>query len=343
MTVLAWRYLLLPLAPIYRGAVAARSAFYRRGWVRSVRLEVPVISIGNLTFGGTGKTPTVIALARDLVRMGRRPAVLTRGYKRLEDGQVVVVGPEPRQTAAEIGDEPLEIARRLPGVPVIVDADRARGGGEAQRLGADVVLLDDGFQHLQLERDLDVVLVDAGDPWGGGRLPPLGRLREPLTALKRADAVLITKVPSRWRPVMSEIERAVDRVAPRAQVFVSRLRPNRVRVPGEGWLGPETLKGRRVFAFAALGRPEGFLETLTEAGAEVTGSRWFPDHHNYTDLELSEIVDRAASVSVVPVTTAKDAVKIPTDEKGVWIVEAVVEPVEGSWNGLWRMLPEMRS
>jgi tetraacyldisaccharide 4'-kinase len=339
---MAWRYLFLPLAPVYRGVVAIRRAVYRRGWMRRARLDVPVISVGNLTFGGTGKTPTVVALARDLVRMGRRPAILTRGYKRLDDGQVVVLGPDPRQSATEVGDEPLEMARRLPGVPVIVDADRARGGAEAARLGADVVLLDDGFQHLQLERDLDLVLIDAGDPWGGGRLPPLGRLREPLSALERANSVLITKVPTEWRPVVAEIESVVDRVAPRIQVFVARMRPSRVHVPGEGWREPEVLEGRRVIAFAALGRPGGFAATLTEAGAEITATRWFPDHHAYADQELSEIVDHAASASAVPVTTAKDAVKFPADA-GVWVVEVVMEPVEGSWNGLWRLLPEVRS
>jgi tetraacyldisaccharide 4'-kinase len=338
----AWRYLLLPLAPFYRGAVAVRRAAYRRGLLQRTKLPVPVISVGNLTFGGTGKTPTVIALARDLVRMGRRPAILTRGYKRLDDGQVVVVGPEPRQTAAEIGDEPLEMARRLPGVPVVVDADRARGGAEAQRLGADVVLLDDGFQHLRLERDLDLVLIDAGDPWGGGRLPPLGRLREPVAALERANAVLITKAPSEWRPLVAEIERVIDRIAPRLQVFISRVRPSRVHVPGEGWLGSEVLIGRRVMAFAALGRPDGFADTLADAGAEIVTSRWFPDHHAYNEQELSEVVDQAAKASAIPVTTAKDAVKLPPDA-GAWVVEVVIEPVEGSWNGLWRLLPEVRS
>jgi len=338
----AWRYLLLPLAPVYRGAVAVRRAAYRRGLIRRTKLPVPVISVGNLTFGGTGKTPTVIALARDLVRMGRRPAVLTRGYKRLDDGQVVVVGPIPRQTAAEVGDEPLEMARRLPGVPVVVDADRARGGAEAQRLGSDVVLLDDGFQHLRLERDLDLVLIDAGDPWGGNRMPPLGRLREPAAALKRADAVLITKAPAEWRPLAAEIERVIDHVAPRLQVFISRVRPSRVRVPGEGWLGSEVLTGRRVMAFAALGRPDGFADTLAEAGAEIVASRWFPDHHAYTEQELADVVGQAADASAIPVTTAKDAVKLPPDA-GVWVVEVVIEPVEGTWNGLWRLLPEVRS
>jgi tetraacyldisaccharide 4'-kinase len=338
----SWRYLLLPLAPFYRGAVALRSAAYRRGWRRRARLDVPVISVGNLTFGGTGKTPTVIALARELARMGRRPAVLTRGYKRLDDEQQVVIGPDPRQSAAEVGDEPLEMARRLPGVPIVVDADRVRGGAEALRLGADVVILDDGFQHLRLERDLDLVLIDAGDPWGSGRLPPLGRLREPLSSLERADAVVVTKVPADWRPVVADIEGCVDRVAPTLQVFVSRLRPSRVHVPGEGWKEAEVLDGRHVFAFAALGRPGGFATTLREAGAEVVGTRWFPDHHAYTDKDVREAVDRAAAVSAVPVTTAKDAVKLPSDS-GVWVVEIAVEPIEGSWNGLWRLLPEVRS
>ncbi len=113
-------------------------------------------------------------------------------------------------------------------------------------------------------------------------------------------------------------------------------------MPGEGWREPEVLSGKRVLAFAALGRPEGFAETLEEAGAEIAVKRWFPDHHAYTDQELSEIVNQAAAASAVPVTTTKDAVKFPSDA-GVWVVEAVVEPIEGNWNGLWRMLPEVRS
>ena len=337
---MAWRYLFLPLSPLYRGVVAARSAAYQRGWLSRARLDAPVISVGNLTFGGTGKTPTVIALVRDLVRIGRRPAVLTRGYKRRDDHQVVVIGPEPRQGFDEVGDEPLEMARRLPGVPVVVDADRERGGIEALRLGADVLVLDDGFQHLRLERDLDLVLIDAADPWGGGRLPPVGRLREPLTAIRRASAVLITKVPVDWRPVVAEIEAAVERVAPMLQVFVSRMQARRVRVPGEGWQPAEVLAGRRVLAFAGIGRPQGLADTLSEAGAEVVDSRWFPDHHVYTRADLQQVVAAAEAAEAVPATTAKDATKLPPDAP-VWVVEAAMEPIEGSWRGLWRMLPEI--
>jgi len=335
---MAWRYLLLPLSPAYRGAVAARRMAFSRGWLRRARLTVPVISVGNLTFGGTGKTPTVIALVRDLVRMGRRPAILTRGYKRRGDNQVVVIGPEPRHTVYEAGDEPLEMAQQLPGVPVVVDADRERGGREAIRLGADVVVLDDGFQHLRLERDLDIVVIDAGNPWGGGRLPPLGRLREPVAALRGADAVLVTKVPDDWRPVVAEIESVVERVAPALQVFVARLRPARVRVAGEDWCDPSVLSGQRVFAFAALGRPQGFAATLVGAGAELVGNRWFRDHHNYRDEDVREIVAAAQAADAVPVTTAKDAVKLPAGAE-VWVVEAEMEPIEGSWRGLWRLLP----
>jgi len=339
---MAWRYFLLPLAPAYRGAVAARRVAFSRGWLRRARLDLPVISVGNLTFGGTGKTPSVIALVRDLVRMGRRPAVLTRGYKRRTDDQVVVVGPEPRQRVDEVGDEPLEMARRLPGVPVVVDADRERGGLEALRLGADVVVLDDGFQHLRLERDLDIVVVDAGDPWGGHRLPPLGRLREPVAALERADAVLITKAPTDWRPVVAEIESVVDRIDPALQVFVARLRPDRVRCPDGDTRDPQCLAGQRVFAFAGIGRPGGFAAVLQETGAEIVGRRWFPDHHDYIDPDLNEVVAAAKAADAVAVTTAKDAVKLPADAP-VWVVEVEMEPIEGSWRGLWRLLPEMAS
>ncbi len=335
----AWHRLLLPLTPLYRGAVKARIKAYNRGWLRSTRLGVPVVSVGNLTFGGTGKTPTVIALVRDLVRRGRHPAVLTRGYGRTATETVVLVGPEPGVSVETTGDEPLELAQRLPGVPVVVDADRVRGGIEALTRGADVLVLDDGFQHLKLERDLNLALVDAGDPWGGGRMPPGGRLREPIDGLARADAVLVTKVPTDGSAVLDEIRHAVAQVAGEVPVLAARLEPTAVRRP-EGVADPDVLAGARVLAVAALGRPEGFAELLRGAGAQLVETRWFTDHHPFTPDEIDEMLRRADELEAVVATTAKDAVRMPRDI-AVWVVEASMVPLSGSWDELWRLFPKI--
>lgn len=337
----AWHRMLLPLAPLYRGAVMARIGAYSRGWLSSSRLGAPVVSVGNLTFGGTGKTPTVIALVRDLVRRGRHPAVLSRGYGRAVEDPVVLIGPEPKATVASAGDEPLELASRLPGVPVVVDADRIRGGIEALTRGADVLVLDDGFQHLKLDRDLNLLLVDAGDPWGGGRMPPLGRLREPLSGMTRADAVVVTKVPADAEPILAEVRRVVEEFVPGLPVLAARLEPTTVRLGGVA-ADPEVLAGKRVLAVAGLGRPEGFADLLRSAGAEIVETRWFVDHHRFTEAEVAAAVKAAETASAVVVTTAKDAVKMPSDA-AVWVVEAGMVPLTGHWDELWRLLPEVES
>ena len=214
---------------------------------------------------------------------------------------------------------------------------------EAIRLGADVVLLDDGFQHLRLERDLDLVLIDAGDPWGGGRLPPLGRLREPVAALGRADAVVITKVPADWRPVVAEIEAEVDRVAPALQVFVSRVRPSRLRAPG--WRVARTrqvCRAGRSSPLPALGAPVDLPTRSTRSAPRLSAPAGFRITTPTPTASLAEVLAAARRLRAIPVTTAKDAVKLPGDA-GVWVVEVEMEPVEGNWNGLWRLLPEVRS
>jgi tetraacyldisaccharide 4'-kinase len=333
------RSLLLPLTPLYAGAVKIRTVGYQRGWLRSVRLPLPVISIGNLTFGGTGKTPTVISLVRDLVRRGRSPAVLTRGYGRSESGPLVVIGPDPKVAVEVAGDEPLELAWRLPGVPIVVDADRARGGREAMRLGADTILLDDGFQHLRLQRDLNLVLIDAGDPWGGERLPPRGRLREPVSAMGRASAALVSKLPAGSESLLRVLTRQIHQVVPELPVIASSLQLRRLRTP-EGLLERTAIDGRRVLAFAGIGRPAGFVQLLKDAGAEVVAQRWFRDHHPYQVREVAEIVTAAADHGAIPVTTAKDAVKLG-DDAPVWVAEADMVPHGGSWEQLWQLLPEL--
>lgn len=330
-----WELLLTPLTPLYAAAVWIRCAAYRRGVSRSHRLPVPVVSVGNLTFGGTGKTPTVIALARDLARRGRRPAVLTRGYGRRDKTSLVLIGPDTGFTPERAGDEPLEMAERLPGVPIVVDPDRAHGGREAVRHGADILLLDDGFQHLAVARDLDLVLVDAGDPWGGGHLPPLGRLREPVSALRRASAVVVSKLEADDDGALERIRQRVQRLAPAVPVFATRLVASRLRTPG-GQRPLSSLDGRRVLAFAGLGRPGGFEQLLERSGARIIARRWFADHHAYTQSELAALSDRAKRLDATLVTTAKDAVKLPADMP-IWVVEASVQPVGESWDPLWRL------
>lgn len=333
------RDLLTPLSPIYGAVVRARAAAYRSGLLKSRRCELPVVSVGNLTFGGTGKTPIVIALANDLIERGRRPAVLTRGYGRTTSEPLVLNGPDVAVTAAEAGDEPMELAQRLPGVPIVVDADRVRGASVASVLGADIVLLDDGFQHLRLRRNLDLVLLDAGDPWGGDHLPPRGRLREPVTAIDRASAVIITKVDPGADEPPQDIVRRVTAIRSGMPVLGARLVPQRVHT-NEGWQEPAVLNGRKVFAIAGLGRPEGFRSLLLSAGAEVIGHRWFADHHAYSAEDCRWISLEAAKHDAVVVTTAKDAVKLDQLESP-WVVETVMQPLSGSWDRLWSLDPEV--
>ncbi len=224
-------------------------------------------------------------------------------------------------------------------MPIVVDADRVRGGREALRQGADVVVLDDGFQHLRLARDLDLVAVDAGDPWGGGRMPPRGRLREPLDGLARADAVVVTKLPPVAGPVLGAVRGEVERHAPGIPVIGARLVVRRVVTP-EGVVGAETLAGRRLLAFAGIGRPEGFAELLAGAGAALVARRWFPDHHRYREGEPAALVEEARRLDAVAATTAKDAVKLPAGSP-VWVVESALEPVAGDWLDLWSLSEEL--
>jgi len=327
--------ILRPLTPLYSGAVRARAVAYRRGLLPSVRLPRPVVSVGNLSFGGTGKTPTVVALVRDLARRGRRPAVLTRGYGRRASDPLLLVGPDALASVERAGDEPLEMASRLPGVPIVVDANRGRGGQLAIAAGADVLVLDDGFQHLRLERDLDLLLIDAGDPWAGGHLPPRGRLREPLSAMSRASAVLVTKLHGHTIPdgIVSTLRHFAEDIP----LLGARLEPLRLRTP-RGPRPLEELRGRPVAVFAGLGRPAAFEELLRELGAEIAATRFFPDHHRYTPPDLKRLHRMAKRAGAILVTTAKDAARLPADHSA-WIVEVEMVPIDGSWDALWAAAP----
>jgi len=267
-----------------------------------------VISIGNITCGGTGKTPAVEMLARELLARGRRPAILSRGYRSDDEGK---------------NDEEKLLAKNLPDVPHHADPDRVRAGRKAISGGADVLLLDDGFQHARLARDLDLVLIDALDPFGGGRVLPAGLLREPLEALNFADLIAITR-GNLVSPELLGILRGLlrDRFPgiPRLEIEADPI--GWEELGGSRQLPPDSPPGKRVAAFAGIGNPEAFRRELLKLGLEIPVWVSLPDHCRYRPRHLEEVRRRAREAGVdVVVTTAKDAVKIPRGEGPVpWYV-----------------------
>lgn len=269
-----------------------------------MRLEVPVVSVGNIHWGGTGKTPVVAALALALRARGWRPAVLSRGYRREGRGTVVASrGAGLLVPWQQVGDEPALLAQTLGGVGVVVDANRRRGARLAiAELGADCILLDDGFSHLALARDFDLVLLPASDPLGGGLLPPGGRLREPVRALARAHAVAVVG----GAVVVPELQATVREAGyggPLWVVEVDSEPPRRVDGTGDATLP--------FLAVAAIARPERFFESARAAGLDVRRSLALRDHDPYTATTLARIAEVAARCGAgAVVTTAKDRVKL---------------------------------
>lgn len=292
-TPLAARALAIPELA-FRAAVSARNSLYDRGALRSVRVEgARVISVGNLTVGGSGKTPAVIHLATMLSAAGRRVFVLSRGYgRRSRSTAIFRAADAPSWEVA--GDEPLLIARRCPEVTVMVGVDRSTLALEAARRGAEVILLDDGFQHRRLQRDLDILVVDAAVGFGNGRLLPRGPLREPLSSLRRAGLVWWVESPDRPPPPSFSVPVVRVRVRPTALISAS------------GQEEPlESLRGRKVIALAAIARPERFVATLASLGAEVVERRLLPDHAPLAPGHL------ASATSALLITTEKDHARLP--------------------------------
>jgi tetraacyldisaccharide 4'-kinase len=286
-----------------------RARRYRDGRSPAERLDRPVVSVGNVTVGGTGKTPFIESLARWMVAEGRRPAILSRGYGR-ESRETVLVsdgkGGGPLVGPREGGDEPVLLARQVPEAVVAVARRRIEAARAAAAFSPDVFLLDDGFQHLALARDLDIVLLDAASPFGGERYPPFGRLREPLSALGRAGAIVFTR-PRPGAPSAASQER-VAAWNPDAPRFTAEIRPagfsdERGR-PADSPRGP-------VVAVSGVARPESFSESLELLGIHPTETLVFADHRRYGASDVARIAAAAArhGASTV-VSTEKDAVKL---------------------------------
>jgi tetraacyldisaccharide 4'-kinase len=320
--------LLFLLSFVYRAVVRLRLLAYSRGLFRSRRLPIPVISVGNITIGGTGKTPAVILIAGILRSRGKRPVILSRGYGRKDESSIeAAVG--PGADCERIGDEPALMAARLKDIPVVVGRDRLAAGREAlDRYRPDVAVLDDGFQHLRLARDLDIVLIDGADPFGSGKLFPAGILREPLRELRRADAVVITR--SDRAKDLGQV-RELIRECTAAPVFTSRHAPAGLADLRSGEVRQvASLRGAPVFAFAGIARPEGFFALLAEQGALVKGSASYADHHRYTMDDLASLYRRSAdSGAVMLVTTEKDGIKLrDMQPEGIWALRIEMEVLE---------------
>lgn len=284
---------------------------YRRGTFQTTKLERPVISVGNITTGGTGKTPLVEWVARTLASKGKKVCILTRGYGRKDPHLQVIVsdGYGVLASPSEAGDEPYLLATHLKGIAAVISsADRIAAGQEAIKdFGTDCFVLDDGFQHLRLARDLNIVTIDATNPWGGGSLLPYGRLREAAEGLSRADCIVLTRCDQATK--LESLRAEISRLTGNRPIFDSEMQTSRVS-PLKNGSEPLTPPAR-LAAFCAVGNPKSFFEHLRRAGYELVLEKSFPDHHVYSQEEIDEIVRAAkASRATSLVTTLKDAVKL---------------------------------
>lgn len=290
------RFLFSLLEWLYNLIIFLRYFFYRIGIFKIRKLPCTVISIGNITTGGTGKTPLVRLLATACKERDLRALIISRGYKsKGKEAKIIFDGKELLVTPEEAGDEALMLSRVLPGIPIITGVDRYSAGRLAlAEFQPDLILLDDAFQHWQLARSKDLVLIDATNPFGFGHLLPRGLLREPLKALKRADLFLITRVNAVEEEKLAEIVGVVTRYNESAPVFMARYENKALRLYEEKGqsrkLEADYLQGKKVLAFSGIGNPASFQQSLEGCGAEVIHHFIYPDHYQYTERDVEEML-----------------------------------------------------
>jgi len=295
------------LAGVYDLGARLRRSLYDRGILQAKRLPARVVSVGNLTVGGTGKTPVTASLTRLFQAHGKKVAILSRGYGGQNSGVTCLSdGQQIFQKPPQVGEEAYWLARTLPGAAVYTGASRYEAGEIAwEQFKPDLFLLDDGFQHFQLHRDLDIVLLDAAAPFGNGHLLPRGTLREPKSALRVAQVLILTRYQEEHdHRTLTDLQAAY----PDKTVLTATIAPTAARLFPESRLErPAALKGQALFAFAGLARPEFFQRTLADLGVQLAGFQPFPDHHAFTQAELANLIRQAeATGAAALVTTAKD-------------------------------------
>lgn len=305
--------ILPPLSILYRALTQTRLTAYEKGLLHITKLDVPVISVGNLTTGGTGKTPVVEWVCRALATSQRRVCVLTRGYGRVNPEARVLVsdGSTILATATEAGDEPLLLAQNLKGeAAVISDADRAAAGRWAGReFGTDVFVLDDGFQHLRLARNLDLLVIDATNPWGGGQLLPFGRLRESPRGAARADCIVVTRADCEQD--LDSLKKEIRRFNQKCPIFMSKMKVSGITRLGSSFEEAISTLPQPVAAFCGVGNPQSFFDQVRRAGFNPVLTQVFSDHHWYDQTEIESLCRKSRDSGARSlITTAKDAVKL---------------------------------
>jgi tetraacyldisaccharide 4'-kinase len=304
------------LSGIHRLVVWGRNRSFDKGKRKIWKLDRPVVSVGNITVGGTGKTPFTMEIARLLSGEGYVTCVLSRGYGGIRSTEPLLVSDLRRihHGATEAGDEPFLMARHLPGIAVVVGADRHAAAQLAMaKVPVQAFVLDDGFQHRSLHRDLDIVMVDAADAWGGGELLPAGRLREPPSALARAHGIVLTRLHQVTSTAVATLRTELARHAPGVPVLTTRTFVTGLKAyPGGRRHGVEELRGKRVLAFSGIARPEAFFADVDACGAHLVARRAFPDHHSFSPDDMLHVARTGNEVGATAlVTTEKDAVRLP--------------------------------
>ncbi len=322
------RFLLKVAAIGYALVVRLRNFMYFKGLIKAHKVDAAVFCIGNITVGGTGKTPLVVWLC-NLLSQNYKYAILTRGYKATQNSKL---------KTQNCIDEPAMLAESCPGAEVIINPDRVAGAAEAiEKYAAKVLIMDDGFQHRRLARDLDIVAIDATQPFGYGKLLPAGLLREPVSSLKRAGAVVITRCDQVTEAQLSELELKLQATNPDMVItksihaVVSVKYPEPSVIPAKAGIqkssekmdsyssrndSVEQLNGKKIFAFCGIGNPDAFLNTIKDLGAELAGSTIYDDHYQYTDACLAEISEQAGKLGAdLILTTQKDWTKVISNSR----------------------------
>ena len=329
--------LLFAISLVFKSFVLLRLLAYKKGWLKTKRVITPVISVGNMTVGGTGKTPVVDLLVKELQRLKKQPAVLSRGYKRKDPSSQrrLLFCEEKMVDPAFFGDEPYLLAQWNPEVPVYVGTSRIITAGLAEKYDhPDILLLDDAYQHLAIHRDLNLLLIDAEQGLGNGHLLPFGVLREPVNQWIRADAIILTKTNLVSSDIVLQVLKHELQV--NCPVFNFKYEIKGItRLDGKTQLNLNEIINKRVLITSGIAQPKGFESLLEQQNIEIVGNIEFPDHHEYCKKDVQKIFDQQQTLKPeYLLTTEKDAVKLKNfTELGdhIWVLEMEMIP-DNLWN-----------